>query len=341
MSETQKRREYTQKMTDALMGQLEVSGVSEFEHTAICMTGSYGRLEANETSDLDVMLVSEDQYPDPKNPEHENVLTRILRPRISNLDEIRLKATLVEAVRAVELPDFDSDGRYLTNYSTSHLIGMIGRVADDSSNAFTSRMLLLLEGRALTNPAILDAAREAIVASYWRDYKGVDSLFAPAFMSNDILRMWRTFCVNYEARTAAIPADQRNKRRLKNYKLKYSRMLTCYSAILAMLDVYQKASTVTPDDMMRICRLTPLERILDLRKAAASLVVQTALDGIIFGYEEFLERMNEDKEDLLKAFADPGQLKEMLEASYKFADSIFDSIDAIGARTKLHRMVVV
>ena len=37
--------------------------------------------------------------------------------------------------------------------------------------------------------------------------------FMPAFLANDILRLWRTFCVNYEARTQTEPAEKKAKRK--------------------------------------------------------------------------------------------------------------------------------
>ena len=64
-------------------------------------------------------------------------------------------------------------------------------------------------------------------------------------------------------------------------------------------------------------------------------------DGVVAGYEQFLRRTDTTDEKLLEALADASQLKEMLEASYRFADNIFRSINAIGDGTKLHRMVVV
>jgi hypothetical protein len=70
---------------------------------------------------------------------------------------------------------------------------------------------------------------EEVIAAYWRDYDDHKNEFVPAFLANDILRLWRTFCVNYEARTSTDPPHQRAKRRLKNYKLKHSRLLTSYS----------------------------------------------------------------------------------------------------------------
>lgn len=74
------------------------------------------------------------------------------------------------------------------------------------------------------------------------------------FHANDILRPWRTFCVNYEARTSTDPPRQMAKRRLKNYKLKHSRLLTCYSGLLYLLAMYSSKETV--DSLPPTCATT-------------------------------------------------------------------------------------
>ena len=62
------------------------------------------------------------------------------------------------------------------------------------------------------------AAIASIVASYWRDFAGHEAEFVPGFLANDILRMWRTFCVNYEARTSSDPPEKKAKRALSNQR---------------------------------------------------------------------------------------------------------------------------
>ena len=84
----------------------------------------------------------------------------------------------------------------------------------------------------------------------------------PAFLTNDILRLWRTFCVNYEAGTEREPEDKKAKGKLKNYKLKHSRMLTCYSAILWLLAIYAKKNSVSRDDAFAMTGMTPTERLV-------------------------------------------------------------------------------
>ena len=91
---------------------------------------------------------------------------------------------------------------------------------------------MLLESRPLLGRPIYDHIQQAVLNAYWKDYDDHKLDFMPAFLGNDILRLWRTFCVNYEATTKTMPERARAKRRVKNYKLKHSRLLTCYSALL-------------------------------------------------------------------------------------------------------------
>lgn len=129
---------------------------------------------------------------------------------------------------------------------------------------FTARLLLLLESCPLVGEAIYGDVVEEVISAYWRDYEDHRDDFVPAFLTNDILRLWRTFCVNYEAGTDREPPERKAKGKLKNFKLKHSRMLTCYSAILFLLYKYMLHGTVTPDDALEMTKRTPTIRLEQL-----------------------------------------------------------------------------
>jgi hypothetical protein len=122
---------------------------------------------------------------------------------LSHLDEICVKAELIGATRSANIPDFSGDGEYLDHYTIEQLVGGLGTPEDDANNTFTARMLLLLESRSLLGEDVHADAIDRVLDRYWRDYDGRHGDFVPAFLANDILRMWRTFCVNYEARTTS------------------------------------------------------------------------------------------------------------------------------------------
>jgi hypothetical protein len=182
-------------------------------------------------------------------------------PDLTRLDEILIKADLIQATNKLGFPPFSGDGEYLTRHIVSELAGALGKPHDDVNNTFTARLLLLLESKPLLGKSVYDQVISDVIAAYWKDYPGRKDEFLPAFLANDILRMWRTFCVNYEARTQSIPAEKKAKRKLKNYKLKHSRLLTCYSALLFLLAVFVEKQTVRPDDVKQMVSITPTERL--------------------------------------------------------------------------------
>ncbi len=134
---------------------------------------------------------------------------------LKRLDEICIKADLIEATRRCGIPEFSGDGKYLAHYSVRELTKTLGTREDDAENTFTARLLLLLESRPLLGSQVYKEITEDVIAAYWGEYEEHKSEFMPAFLANDILRLWRTFCVNYEAYTAKEPDDKRAERKLK------------------------------------------------------------------------------------------------------------------------------
>jgi hypothetical protein len=209
------------------------------------------------------------------------------------------------------------------------------------TNTFTARLLLLLESRPLVGDAAYNRFVEAVVDAYWRDYKDHQTEFMPAFLANDILRMWRTFCVNYEARTRTAPKKEKVKRKVKNYKLKHSRLLTCYSALLYLAALYSANRTVSPQDAMGMIRKTPTQRIEWLLGEGHASKAYPKLKNILARYEDFLISTDMPEVELLEQFAIDRNSKSYLNSAYEFGDEVFGALEIIGARSQFHRLLVV
>ena len=289
-------------------------------------TGSFARGEANEHSDLDLFIVGQG---------------RDGRRILGRLDEILLKADLIEVTRRLRIPEFSGDGQYLIHYTAEQLVRSLGRPEDDATNTFTARLLLMLESRPLLEPEVYRSVVEEVLAAYWQDFEDHRNEFIPAFLANDILRLWRTFCVNYEAGTARVPEEKRAKRRIKNYKLKHSRLLTCYSALLYLLRVYDRAHTVTPQDAAVMASMTPTERIEWLRGQEDSAEASAALDELLAAYERFLESTDKSEPELIKDFLAPTSRREYMNHAYRFGDLVFRVMEMVGRRNRFHRLLVV
>ncbi len=211
MSELARRREYSVQKLAELKNQLKSAQSNAEGKACVYATGSFGRREAGENSDLDLFIVG-------KSDEQSGGSEKRL---LSRLEEICIKANLIETCRRMKLPEFTGEGQYLVHYSIRDFTNTLGKPEDDSTNTFTARLLPLLESQCLLGQDVYDEAISDVIAAYWRDYEGHERSFMPAFLCNDILRLWRTFCVNYEARTEREPEEKKAKGKIKNYKLKH------------------------------------------------------------------------------------------------------------------------
>jgi len=296
-------------------------------------TGSFGRCEAGPHSDLDLFILGKrDGKPRPDGMEG-SLLKR--------LDEICVKADLIEATRELKIPEFSGDGRYLMHYSVHEFTKTLGTPEDDVTNTFTARLLLLLESYPLLESAVYREVTEEVIAAYWRDYEDHKRDFMPAFLGNDILRLWRTFCVNYEARTERVPEEEKAKGKLKNYKLKHSRLLTCYSALLYLLAVYGSQQTVNPSDAMAMISLTPTQRLEWLLSRTDQAHAHGVIQKLLNQYERFLEATNANEGELVRRFMDKATSQSHMSAAYTFGDLVFDALTSIGRGNRFHRLLVV
>lgn len=177
-----------------------------------------------------------------------------------------------------------------------------------------------------------------MIAAYWKDYPDHKSDFQPAFLANDILRMWRTFCVNYEARSQSIPPVKKAKRKLKNYKLKHSRLLTCYSALLFLLATFVEKQAVSPEDIKEMVSFTPTERLEQLLRFKRWASAHKALRELIEAYEAFLTITNYQEDELVRKIL-KGSLT--LKFDNRFGDLVRDAMESIGGKNRFYRMLVV
>ena len=298
------------------------------DKACVYLTGSFGRGEASAFSDLDVFIVGRGSDD---------------RPELRRLDQICLKAELIDATRQCGFQDFSGDGQYLEHHTFERLLSSLGRSEDDARNTFTARLLLLLESRPLLGPAVYDDVIADVIERYWRDYEDHMREFLPAFLVNDILRLWRTFCVNYEASTQTEPLEKKAKRRLKNYKLKHSRLLTCYSALAYLLSVHRSKATVTPEDAKAMVALVPTARLESIGAQHEGTVIQEQAARLLDRYEGFLEETAQEEETLLERFTDREPHRRYAERAREFGDQVFSLLRALGDGPghRFYRLLVV
>jgi predicted nucleotidyltransferase len=315
------RRSKTDERVAELRDRLTAAQTEAFTGETACVyaTGSVGRGEASEHSDLDVFVVSTGE--------------------LKQLDGIRLLAKLIDATEALKFPPFSGDGEYLRIHRVDDLIRLLGTREDDYTNVFTARLLLLLESQPILGSAVYASALRMVINSYWRDFDDHQPDFLPVFLVNDITRYWKVLCVSYEAAGPPASDAEKAKRRLNNYKLRHSRLLTCYSALLYFTSLLRHAKSVSPDDAFTMATLTPLERLLGIREANPDR--RGDVDALFAAYAVFLETTNATKKELLNLFADDAYHETKRQEAHGFGDLIFDLLSALASESRLFRYLVV
>lgn len=317
------RRAETSKRLQSLKATLQEADRIANGTACVYLTGSFARGEATTHSDLDLFIVS-------------GLRDREALPR---LDEICIKADLIGATRALRIPDFSGDGEYLVSYTLDELTGTLGKPTDDASNTFTARLLLLLESKPLLGEELYNEVIGEVLGSYWRDFENHRDDFVPAFLANDILRLWRTFCVNYEARTDRKPDRKKAKGKLKNLKLKHSRLLTCYSALVYLLAVFSRNDTVTPRDALSMALLTPTERLEWLAEQTPEL--HGDVGAILDSYDSFPSGTDAPEDEMVERFMNKETSQEYFRLANDLGDGMFHLLRAVGDGTDLYRLLVV
>lgn len=231
----------SQKRLDELRHELNLAYPESEINNQICIfaCGSLGRLEMTEKSDLDLFFVTESN-------ESQDFT-------ISNLDKYLFFSKLYAINSKLNYQDPSKGGMYWEFTPKENLLD-IGSRQEDYNNSFTARMLLLLESKPLYNDKTYKKILKETIDKYFSDYTDYPNEFYPLFLMNDILRYWYTLTLNYEYRRD--DKDDTNKRYWKRLKLKYARLITCYSMLACL---YHK--NISPEYVLRCVEMTPFERL--------------------------------------------------------------------------------
>lgn len=275
--------------------------------------GSLARREIGEKSDLDIFMISSDQ-----------------RSSISRLGEFELFGALIEFNRTLRFEEFSNDGRYLRIYPLDEMTKKTGTPFDDSENLFTARMLLMLESDYLNNEEAYRKCIDQIAKNYFRDKRGKKG-FRPLFLLNDVLRYWRTLCLNYEERRV----DPSKAWRKKNVNLKFARKLTVFGTVLPVI----AGSIDTPDKLVQITSMSPIQRFAQGISFINDDRLTSEFGQFLDVYEEFLRWKELDNpEEFLEGGSEKVRVREN---DQFFSDYIFRSLTHAAVPEEYRRFLVI
>jgi hypothetical protein len=236
--------------------------IAEVEHdpdSAVVLVGSWGRAEVTGGSDDDFIVLVD-------GPERDEV-----RPQPEELREIFRDGPAAEGAL----------GQVVFGDKPVEQIGLDA----DSNHNLTHRMLLLLESVPVSGDDVYSAVRVKILNRYLDG--SVKAFRPPRFLLNEMVRYWRTMCVDFAAKEYAGP----DKWGLRNAKLRTSRKMLFASGLLPILEGVCLDREEIPEFLRAEFATLPADRV------ARSFLKWGAVDSgvrTLGAYDTFLGRLNED-----------------------------------------------
>jgi hypothetical protein len=236
-----------------------MSGIGQYTKSCISVAGSFGRFEASPLSDLDYIIISDDE------DEYKNVK--------KSLDDImqrkKLKAPNPSGVFSLRIPP-------------SELVDIAG-AKNENLDHLAQRMLLLLESKPIYNKQQCEEEQHKILDKYL-EYLRDDPDKFPLYLMNDTIRYFRWICVNYQFSFW----KEKEKWTLRNIKLRHSRVIMYAGMLLVLLNSSKLKDKKTY--IAESLHLTPLERIVSVYKDNGC-----SCDCVLEAYEFFLSMLNEEE----------------------------------------------
>jgi hypothetical protein len=164
------------------------------------------------------------------------------------------------------------------------LIGEIGLEEDTNSN-LSRRMLLLLESVAATQEDVHEVVTGELVDRYLDE--SVKDFRVPRFLLNDVVRYWRTICVDFAGKERRGP----EKWGIRNAKLRTSRKILFAGGLLPVFECAKLAREEMLEFLRDQLRMPPTDRI------AQAFLAHNAADpgGRALGaYDDFVGHLDDD-----------------------------------------------
>jgi hypothetical protein len=310
------RAKYSKRLIGKVRRQISKRPACNKPDFCIYAAGSLARHETGRVSDLDLFFIGH-------------------RPRrkpgqrsISRLQELQAFADLIRLNDELKLQPITGDGQYLKIHELSDIIDGTGSSEDDSENLFTTRLLLLLESKPVAGRRVYSLAVRKVLEMYFRDGRGRKE-FRPLFLLNDILRYWRTLCLNYE-RSRVAPGKPWWKR---NLNLKFPRKLTVFSTVLCIIATRMATAT----DFQKIANLTPMERLAHALDCMNDEGLLEPFIAVLDDYEDFLAAKSHDELHQ----PDPSQLAEYSRKAQRLDDFLHLAMSSRALDCELVRYVLI
>ena len=200
----------------------------------IGINGSFARSEVTSGSDVDLFFLSLG----------ETKLDNILSYQVQFFDKLKEH----------DFKPPSPGGVFEQPLHVTDLYNIIGGMSDDNL-LITRRMLLLLEGDWIHNETGLNEAREELIRRYMPNPR--DESHICMFLLNDIIRYWRTICVDFEYKVR----NGEKPRAIRLAKLRFSRMMLYFGGVIAVGETGGLSSEEKINRLSELLRTPTIERV--------------------------------------------------------------------------------
>ncbi len=284
-------KEKSEKNKKLISSTIFESGLKPFDNDMdLVIFGSTARDECTNSSDVDWTLLLDGQ----SDPNHDE-MGRYIKRKMSETN----------------LADPSPSGLFGQITFSHDLIHYIGG-EDDTNHNLSRRILLLLESERIGGGKSLDSSGTAysrVILGILERYISNDSAFhsdhgkkdnVPRFLLNDIVRFWRTMCVDFAYKQREQGGE---KWALRNIKLRMSRKIIFVKGLLMCASSYQKPEVSIAELKSKfndIVSLKPLDFIVD--ELIKYQIPDKWIIQLINPYDKFLGMLNDNPlRDYIKA----------------------------------------
>lgn len=235
---------------------------SEFSGTGavLAVTGSLARMEVTGGSDFDAYVITNQQ-------KRSDEAGKELWEKASKLANLKSPS---------QIGSFGSE-----KISTvDNIVENIGGLQDDTEK-LSQRVALILESKFVGDRNISDDLMTKIINRYISE--NITNHQLGMFMLNDIIRYYRTICVDFEYKTE----EQGKPWGIRNIKLVYSRKLVYFAGVIMCAELAQKSAREKREFCRSFIDMTPIERIL-------SILGDDAIKPLEL-YDDFLKALSNER----------------------------------------------